>query len=130
MALKQQAKTSSKNVKNNNTRIKSNLRKCNTNEIDTTGKRFIFQVRGASYPPIRGGRTLSRQKNSKNCKFCNQNHQYIDSLEASLRNLELIADKMSRVKVTTNSLEKAKFDFSDMDIEELLNISQNIRLEI
>ncbi|CAG8552644.1 7362_t:CDS:2 [Ambispora gerdemannii] len=128
MALKQKTQASSNNIKNNNNdiRIKSNLRIRNTNEIDTTGKRFTFQVRGASYPPIR--RTCNNLKTSTNCKSCNQNWQYIDSLEARLNDLYLTVDKLSRVKVITNSFEKEKFDFSNMDIEELLNISQNIRL--
>ncbi|CAG8487388.1 12511_t:CDS:2, partial [Ambispora gerdemannii] len=114
MALKQQTQTSSNKIENNNNniRIKSNLRECNTNEIDTTGKRFLFQVRGASYPPIR--RTRSNLKNSTNCKSCNQNCQYIDSLEARLSDLYLTVDKFSRVKVITNSFEKEKYDFSNM----------------
>ncbi|CAG8581491.1 11723_t:CDS:1, partial [Ambispora gerdemannii] len=112
MAVKQQTLTSLKNNNNDNIRIKSNLRKCNNNEIDTTGKRYIFQIRGASYPPTR--RTLRNLKNSTNCKSCDQNYQYFNCLEARLRDLDLIVDKMNGVKVTTESLEKEKLDFSNL----------------
>ncbi|CAG8524125.1 10774_t:CDS:2 [Ambispora leptoticha] len=131
MTLKQQTQITTKNIEKNNKNnihIKRKLRKSNTNEIDTTGKKSIFQVRGTSYPPVR--RTLNNLKNSTNCKFCNQNYQYIDNIEARLRELDSIADKLCKIKVATKNHEIDKLDFSNMDIEDLLNISQSIQLSI
>ncbi|CAG8555928.1 7186_t:CDS:2 [Ambispora gerdemannii] len=102
MAFKQQTLTPSKNLESNNHNIR------------------------ASYPPTR--RTFRNLKNSTNCKSCDQNYQYVNSLEARLRDLDLIVDKLNGVKVTTESLEKEKLDFSNLDIDELLNISQSLRL--
>ncbi|CAG8687076.1 7885_t:CDS:1, partial [Ambispora gerdemannii] len=56
-----------------------------SNEIDTTGRRYIFTVRGDSYPRLR---RLNNAKKSTNCKYCDKNDQYIDILEARLDDID------------------------------------------
>ncbi|CAG8479667.1 1626_t:CDS:2 [Ambispora gerdemannii] len=98
------------------------------NEIDTTGRRYIFTVRGTSYPQLR---RLNNAKQSTNCKYCDKNSQYIDILEARLDDIDNVIDDLAEIVSKNNNSSDSNMDgldLSTIDIQNLLMISNNIGL--
>ncbi|CAG8628116.1 4778_t:CDS:1, partial [Ambispora gerdemannii] len=70
-----------------------------SNGIDTTGRKHIFTIRGTSYPQLR---RASNAKKSTNCKYCDKNDNYIDILEARLKDIDKVVDNLAEI-ISRNS---------------------------
>ncbi|KAG9305399.1 hypothetical protein G9A89_011532 [Geosiphon pyriformis] len=105
----------------------------NPYEIDTTGRRYIFQVRGAEYAKSRRSRNQNSSCDS-NCKSCEESNEFFNFMEAQLDEFEKKLN--NAIQVAENSChsnsedkffaEKLNIDFSKMSIDELLKVSKNV----
>ncbi|CAG8581506.1 11724_t:CDS:1 [Ambispora gerdemannii] len=84
---------------------------------DTTGHKYIFKVRGESYPPLR--RTHRRKFSSdedlrKKCNEHDEYDQYIEFLEAKLNDLEYVIKELVNNQVDISLESGSVFDFSQI----------------
>ncbi|KAG9305403.1 hypothetical protein G9A89_011536 [Geosiphon pyriformis] len=112
----------------------------NTNgAMDTTGRRHIFKIKSDKYPPIR--RTQKIRTNLELCKRCDQNDQYVETLEAHIDELDRAVENLTHllnclINISPD-LESKKNSFilndsnqfSNLNIEELLKFSDKITEE-
>ncbi|KAG9305410.1 hypothetical protein G9A89_011543 [Geosiphon pyriformis] len=112
----------------------SNTSKSSKN-FDPTGRRYVFKIRGSSYPPLK--RSIEGKPNEIVCKRCVDNEQYIDVLETHVDNIERAVEDLSTTlekagkrsineKYGVKTSVESRINFSKVNTEGLLEISEKI----
>ncbi|CAG8524149.1 10775_t:CDS:2 [Ambispora leptoticha] len=100
--------------------------------FDATGHKYVFKVRGESYPPLRRTHRhkFSSSHESQRCNEHDEYDQYIETLEAKLNDLEYVINELVNHNQVDISMEFGKDDinFSQIDTETLLEISKSITI--
>ncbi|CAG8558213.1 904_t:CDS:2 [Ambispora gerdemannii] len=116
------------------TTISSAIRRHDRSEIDTTGRRSIFQVRGISYPPRRRAKS-----NKQNSQIENDENEIFEEviriLESHIDGIEQKINVLTKSTIIQNSSEKISdksntkdSKFSELSTDELLKLTQNLGL--
>ncbi|CAG8631511.1 3609_t:CDS:1, partial [Ambispora gerdemannii] len=123
--------SNSKTSTTSHTTISSTIRRRDRSEIDTTGRRSIFQVRGASYPPRRRAR-FSKQNSQI---ATNEDEVFEEDIQILESHIDIIEDKVNVLTLTKSTIiqnaseqlsdkpDTKERKFSELSIDELLKLT-------
>ncbi|CAG8531749.1 12823_t:CDS:1 [Ambispora gerdemannii] len=128
------AASKSKTSTTSHTTISSAIRRRDRSEIDTTGRRSIFQVRGVSYPLRR--RAKSNKQNSQIENNDNEiSEEVIRILESCIDIIEEKVNTLTKSIIIQNSSKQIsdkpstkESKFSALSIDELLKLTRDLGL--
>ncbi|CAG8610258.1 506_t:CDS:1 [Ambispora gerdemannii] len=122
-----------KTVNSQNNKTNSNQRRARA-EIDTTGRRHIFQIRGGPYQISRRTNASSKSSdtNEKNsCKRCVISEQLLNIFDTRLAEIQTKIDTISgtqRKLQSNQNFYRYQYEtkFSRMNIDDLIKLSAKI----